>query len=436
MNTTGPSSWRRVQALWSTADGGIPRSSNSSLKAASSSPPPFAPQRPSPGVAQTKIWHTFLMPRFYAAARRSPIEVSGYRLRVSLTRALSKNGIISQGRRVGSRSQWGLPDACSHRVQGGWTPMHTALEARHRQAGLRALLDASCRAGLLGLVGDRFGDGGGDPLVEDGRDDVVLREVFCRDHAGNRLGGGELHRLVYLTGPDVEGAPEDTWEAKDVVDLVRVVAASRGDDPRFPHGDLGSYLRIRVGHGEDDRVLVHALDVLYGEHVRRREPEEEVGPGDAVGEVAGPPLGIGVLGEPPLGLVEVLAPLVNDALGVAADDILCARRHHDLGACYPRGADAVHDHAEALHLFSHDLEGVDQGRQHHYRRAVLVVVEDGDVKLFLQALFDLEAPRGRDILQVYAAEGRRKILYGLDYGVRILGVEADRERVDVRELLE
>src|SRR5215218_5392917 len=120
----------------------------------------------------------------------------------------------------------------------------TALEARHRKAGLRTLLDASCRAGLLGLVCDRFGDGGCDPLVEDGGDDVVLREVLCRDHVGNRLCGGELHRLVYLTGPDVEGAPEDTWEAKDVVDLVRVVAASGGDDPRLPHGDLGPYLGI------------------------------------------------------------------------------------------------------------------------------------------------------------------------------------------------
>src|SRR5215216_1589547 len=279
----------------------------------------------------------------------------------------------------------------------------TALEARHRKAGLRTLLDASCRAGLLGLVCDRFGDGGCDPLVEDGGDDVVLREVLCRDHVGNRLCGGELHRLVYLTGPDVEGAPEDTWEAKDVVDLVRVVAASGGDDPRLPHGDLGPYLGIGVGHGEDDRVLVHALDVLDGEYVRRREPEEEVGSCDGVKEVARPSLWVGVLGEPPLGLIEILASLVDNALRVAADDVLRARCQDDLGARHPRGTDAVHDYAEALDLLAHDLEGVDQSPQHHDGRTVLVVVEHRDVQIFLQALFDLEAPRCRDVLKVYAA---------------------------------
>ena len=67
---------------------------------------------------------------------------------------------------------------------------------------------------------------------------------------------------------------------------------------------------------------------------------------------------------------------------------------------------------------------------------MLVVVEDGDVQILLQPLFDLEAPRGRDVLQVYAAERGRQVLDGLDYRVRILGVEADRERVHVRELLE
>src|SRR5215211_6243779 len=230
------------------------------------------------------------------------------------------------------------------------TSLHNALEARYRQAGLSALLNASCHTGLLGPIGDRFRDGGGDPLVEDRGDDVVLREVFPGDHAGYRLGGGELHRLVYLTGPDVEGPPEDAREAKDVVDLVRVVATSRGDDPRLPHRDLGPYLGVGVGHGEDYRVRIHALEVLEGEYVWRGEPEEEVGPGDGVREVAGPSLGVGVLGEPPLRLVEVLAPLVNDPLGVAADDVLRARCHDDLGACHPGGADAVYDHAEALHL--------------------------------------------------------------------------------------
>src|SRR5215204_2641835 len=228
MKTTGPSSWRRVQTLRSTADGGMPWRSTSSRNSWNSSPPPFAPQRPTPGVAHTKIWHTLLIPRFYAASKRSP-------------------------------------DAAS-------------LKARHRKAGLRTLLDATGRARLLGPLGDRFRYGGGDTFVENGRDYVVLREVFLGDHTRYRLGGGELHRLVYFAGPHVEGSSEDAGEAEDVVDLVRVVAASGSDDPRLPHRDLGPYLGVGVGHGEDARLGVHTLEVLAGEYVWHREPEEEVGP--------------------------------------------------------------------------------------------------------------------------------------------------------------
>src|SRR5215207_1604430 len=182
------------------------------------------------------------------------------------------------------------------------------LEAGRRQAGLGPLLDAPGRARLLGPVGDRFCDSGGDPLVEDRGDDVVLREVFHGDHACHSFGRCELHRLVYLTGPHIEGSPEDTGEAEDVVDLVRVVASACCDDPRLPHRHLGPYLGVGVGHGEDDGVGVHALDVLYGEYVWYREPQEEVGAGHGVREIACPTLGVRVLGEPPLGLVQVLAP--------------------------------------------------------------------------------------------------------------------------------
>src|SRR5918997_4364287 len=101
------------------------------------------------------------------------------------------------------------------------------LERRGGEPRLGALLDAAGHAGLLCGLGDRFGHGRGDALVEDGGDDVVLREVFLWDHAGYGLGGGELHGLVYLAGTHVEGPAEDAGEAKDVVDLVRVVAAAR-----------------------------------------------------------------------------------------------------------------------------------------------------------------------------------------------------------------
>ena len=45
-----------------------------------------------------------------------------------------------------------------------------------------------------------------------------------------------------------------------------------------------------------------------------------------------------------------------------------------------------------------------EGRQDHDSRPVLVVVEDGDIQLLLEPLFDFETPGGRDIFKVYATE--------------------------------
>ena len=69
-------------------------------------------------------------------------------------------------------------------------------------------------------------------------------------------------------------------------------------------------------------------------------------------------------------------------------------------------------------------------------RAVLVIVEDGDVQLTLQGLFDLKALRALDVLEVDAAEGGGDGLAGRDDAGRVVGVDADGESVHAAELLE
>src|SRR5215218_6520289 len=63
-------------------------------------------------------------------------------------------------------------------------------------------------------------------------------------------------------------------------------------------------------------------------------------------------------------------------------------------------------------------------------------MEDWYIQLFLQPLFDLEAPGGSDVLQVYSTEARGYVLYGgYDlFGVR--SIEADGVGIYVREFLE
>jgi hypothetical protein len=67
---------------------------------------------------------------------------------------------------------------------------------------------------------------------------------------------------------------------------------------------------------------------------------------------------------------------------------------------------------------------------------VLVVVEDGDVEVLDELLLDLEAARRGDVLQVDPSERGGDVLHRLHDLRRLLGVEADREGIDVGELLE
>ena len=97
-------------------------------------------------------------------------------------------------------------------------------------------------------------------------------------------------------------------------------------------------------------------------------------------------------------------PFEDGALAIAADDVLHARAHQDLGARDTGGTDAGDDDVEIFHLLVDDLERVDERRQRDHRGAVLIVVEDRDVDALLQLFLDVETVRRGDVLEVDAAE--------------------------------
>ena len=65
---------------------------------------------------------------------------------------------------------------------------------------------------------------------------------------------------------------------------------------------------------------------------------------------------------------------------VARDQVLDAVLEDDLRARQARRARAHDDHAHVLRALADDPQRVQQRRQHHDGRAVLVVVEDRDVQ--------------------------------------------------------
>ena len=78
--------------------------------------------------------------------------------------------------------------------------------------------------------------------------------------------GGDLHLFVDRARAHIERAAEDVGKAQHVVDLVRIVRTAGRDDgvlAHFVHVFRRDF-RIGIGHREDDRLLGHRLDHLFG----------------------------------------------------------------------------------------------------------------------------------------------------------------------------
>ena len=81
-----------------------------------------------------------------------------------------------------------------------------------------------------------------------------------------------------------------------------------------------------------------------------------------------------------------------------------SRREQKAGDGAARGTRAGHDHTHVGQTPSSYCRGVGERREDDNRRAMLVVVEYGDVKPSLEQAFDLETARRGDVFEVDTAE--------------------------------
>ncbi len=77
-----------------------------------------------------------------------------------------------------------------------------------------------------------------------------------------------------------------------------------------------------------------------------------------------------------------------------------------LGRSNCRCSRAVEHHLDFGDILFHQLQRVEQRRAGDDCGAMLIIVEDGNVHRFLQSLFDVEAFRRLDILEVDTAKCR------------------------------
>ena len=114
----------------------------------------------------------------------------------------------------------------------------------------------------------------------------------------------------------------------------------------------------------------------------------------------------------------------------------CAHGFQQLKTGDPRRARAVKDDLHILDLLVRQVQRVDQACCTDHGRAVLVVMKDGNVHLFLEGLLDDEAFRRLDIFKIDAAEAGPHQAHRLDELVRVLGIQLDVDGIHIGEPLE
>ena len=102
--------------------------------------------------------------------------------------------------------------------------------------------------------------------------------------------------------------------------------------------------------------------------------------------------------------VESFVSLAHSALAVHKNHILNTERHDKLAdgdTCRARTADY---NLKVFYLLVYKLYCVYEACRNNDGRSVLVVMENGDIKLLLKTCLDLEATGCRNILKVDASE--------------------------------
>ncbi len=292
-------------------------------------------------------------------------------------------------------------------------------------------------AALAGGGGDGTSDARRNVLVEHAGDNVLLAQLFGRDTTRNCLGGGQLHRFVDVAGTHIQRATEDARECQHVVDLVGIITAPRGDDPRVSFRLFRHDLGHGIGQRKHDGILRHLLQRLEREHTRPAHADEQVRATGGVFDRTADVARVGVLGEPSLAEIEFAkAATADDTLPVTTDDGTRPRSLKHFGHGDAGSARADNENFDFAELPMGQFHRIERRGEHYHGGAVLVVVKHGDVQFLLEARFDLETTRRADVLEVDGAEPGGYPFHRADDLVDFLGPEANWVSIDVGEFLE
>ena len=223
----------------------------------------------------------------------------------------------------------------------------------------------------------------------------------------NPVDTGDLHLVIDGGCPHIQRTAEDKGKAQYVVDLIGKIRPARCDNRIRSHrtGQIGHDFRRGVGQRKDDRLRRHFLHHFGAQDTGTREPEEQVGIMDHVGQITQ----VGFLRVFRFDRVHVdLAALVDQTVNVTKPDVLAlhAEFQQHVQTSDARRAAACGDDLDVLELLARHEKCVLHGGANDNRGAVLVVVENRNVHPLAADAFDGKAIGGLDVFEVDRAEGR------------------------------
>ena len=116
--------------------------------------------------------------------------------------------------------------------------------------------------------------------------------------------------------------------------------------------------------------------------------------------------------------------------------MLCAHGLEQLDTGDTGSTRTVQNDFDVFYLFPRKVQRIDQTGGTNNGGAVLIVVEDWDIHLFLEPLFDDETLGCLDVLKVDPPKGRTHEANGTAEFVRIFGIEFEVDRIDVGKAFE
>ena len=260
--------------------------------------------------------------------------------------------------------------------------------------------------------------------------------IFPRQH-GQRFSRRNLHRVINGGSAHIKRTTENEGKAQNIINLVRVIRTSRRDNAIGPRVAclIRCDFRIRIGHGENDRLWRHGPDHLRRQRTLHGKAEKHIRTIQSLRQRTRRS-GHGMRGFPLIHAFLTATP--DHALGVTQDHVFGPHAHclHQFSTGDGSRTRAIDDKLRRLQIAPSQMAGIDKPSDGDNGSAMLVVMEYRNIHQFAQALFDHKAFWCLDVFQIDATESWAQIAHGIDESVRVFGIHAKINRIHIGKALE